>query len=540
MEPEKDDGNIEYKLKLINKKKERIDELVSQMRFRCNEGNGECIYNLGVEDNGIMTGITDEEYEETIQNLKTMATKNNYSVSLLSSELVKDNKRIYEILVREKNNNKFIDIKVAIAGNVDAGKSTFIGSLVSGENDNGRGSARSIVFNYIHEIKTGRTSSVAHQILGFDYEGKIVNHQSLNKLSWPEIVQKSSKIISFFDLAGHEKYLKTTVTGLASSFPDLCCIMIAGNNGMTVMTKEHIFLCVTLKIPFIIIITKIDICAERKNVLEQTVKDLTKFLKFPGIRRIPLIVKTKDDILLSTKNIYNESITPIFHISNVTGEGLENVKTFFNIVNKRPVPKNIEPKENLVEYHIDNTFTVAGCGLVVGGHLISGSVKVGDKLLFGPNNGQYENVTIKSIHSKRMAVQNVNSGSYVCFGLKKHDKNDKSKVKKGSVIISPNNEKLIVQKFIAKVDILRTHTTTVRVGYEPTLHAYSIRQVVKILDITNKKNIRNTIIDDNILRNGDTAMVTFEFKYRPEFLKVGTRFILCEGKCKIVGEVINN
>ena len=32
---------------------------------------------------------------------------------------------------------------------------------------------------------------------------------------------------------------------------------------------------------------------------------------------------------------------------------------------------------------------------------------------------------------------------------------------------------------------------------------------------------------------------TFEFKYRPEYLKIGTRFILCEGKCKIVGEVIS-
>ena len=535
MEPEKNDGNIEYKLKLINKSSERIEELATQMRYRCNEGNGECIYNIGVEDNGNILGISEEEFNETINILKSMAIKNNYSVNLLSETSTKDNKKLYEVLVREKNENKYIDIKVAVAGNVDAAKTTFVSCLTSGQNENGRGSARSSIFNFIHEVKTGRTSSIAHQILGYDYDGKIVNYSGLNKMSWSEIVEKSSKIISFFDLAGHERYLKTTIAGLASSFPDLCCIMVAGNNGLSPMTKEHIFLCITLKIPFIIIITKIDLCKERKNVLEETIKDISKFLKYPGIRRIPFVLKTNDDIITSAKNIYNESVIPIFQISNVSGEGLEKIRSFFNILQKKPVIN--KEKDDIIEYHIDNTFMVAGVGLVVGGHLISGTIKVGDKLLIGPINGQYEQIVIKSIHCKKISLQKVSYGSYVCLAIKKIERN---KIKKGSVIISNNNTKLLVNTFIAKIDILRTHTTTVRVGYEPTLHAYSIRQVVKIIEIKNKKNIRNTTVDDNILRNGDTALVTFRFKYRPEFLKVGTRFILCEGKCKIIGEVISN
>jgi GTPase len=536
MEPEKNDGNVEYKLKLINKSTDRIEELATQMRYRCNEGNGECIYNIGVEDDGNILGISDEEFNETIEILKTMAIKNNYSVNLLSKIDTKDDKKVYEVLVREKINNKYIDIKVAVAGNVDCGKSSFIGTLTSGQNDNGRGSARSSVFNYIHEVKTGRTSSVSHQILGYDYDGKIVNSSGLNKMSWSEIVEKSSKIISFFDLAGHEKYLKTTITGLASSFPDICCIMISGNNGISPMTKEHIFLCVTLKIPFIIIITKIDLCKDRKNVLEETLKDISKFLKYPVIRRIPFNIKNDDDIITAVKNVYNESIIPVFQISNVSGEGLDKIKSFFNILQKKPII-NYKEIDDIVEYHIDNTFMVAGVGLVVGGHLISGTIKIGDKLLIGPINGQYEQIVIKSIHCKKISLQKVSYGSYVCLAIKKMERN---KIKKGSVIISNNNNKLLVDTFIAKIDILRTHSTTVREGYEPTLHAYSIRQTVKIIEIKDKKNIRNATIDDNILRNGDTALIKFKFKYRPEFLKIGTRFILCEGKCKIIGEVISN
>jgi len=931
MEPESNDGNIEYKLKIIYKDDERISSLATQMRYRCLQGEGECIYNLGIEDDGTITGMTDEEYKETLENINLIATKNNYSVTILSSNETKDSKKVYEVLIREIHENKHIDIKIAVAGNVDCGKcngfntpiimydgkikmiqdikkgdllmgddstprtvletttgsgelyeifplngdsykvnknhvlcfkischdtvchdtvcfdknrnrfkikwmelidnipvikekrmpvefskiesenelkntdklkggdiieltfeqyinlptntqnalklyktgiefqvkelpvdpymigywlgdgtesaseittqdsttvkyfktnlgkykcylqyrknkgtnnykygitgngtiggnlflttlkslnlinnkhipdiykynsrenrlkllaglidsygsysnifefsqtldheklmddviylcrslgfacyknkkkttwthkgikkteeawrinimgediekiptlclrkkafkrkspknvlvtridkiiickqekyygfeldgngrfllgdfsvthnSSIIGCLTTGKNDNGRGSARSSVFNYTHELKSGRTSSIAHHIVGFDHDGKIVNYQGLNKLSWPEIIQRSSKVISFFDLCGHEKYLKTTILGLASSFPDVCMIMVDANNGIKPMTKEHIFLCVTLKIPFIIIISKLDICKDRSNILEETIQGIKKFLQYPGIRRIPLNVKSKDDVILSTKNIYSESITPIFKTSCVTGEGMDNLKMFFNILSKKPI-KNYE--KDIVEFHIDHIFNVSGFGLVVGGHLISGTVDVGDKLLIGPHTGLYENIIIRSIYCKKTPLQTVSHGSYVCFGLKKVDKISKANIRKGNVIISNKNEKLIVKKFTAEINILKTHSTTVKVGYEPIFHAHSIRQITKIIDISNKRNARgNQIIDDtNILRNGDIATVVLEFKYFPEYLKKGTRFILAEGRCKIVGEVL--
>ena len=37
--------------------------------------------------------------------------------------------------------------------------------------DDGRGLARNKVFNYKHEIANGRTSSIAHEIMGFDELG---------------------------------------------------------------------------------------------------------------------------------------------------------------------------------------------------------------------------------------------------------------------------------------------------------------------------------------------------------------------------------
>lgn len=68
-----------------------------------------------------------------------------------------------------------LDDRIAVVGNVDAGKSTMLGVLTHGELDNGRGLARKKLFRHKHEIESGRTSSVGTDILGFDCEGLVIN-----------------------------------------------------------------------------------------------------------------------------------------------------------------------------------------------------------------------------------------------------------------------------------------------------------------------------------------------------------------------------
>lgn len=65
-----------------------------------------------------------------------------------------------------------------------------------------------------HEIESGRTSSVGGEILGFDSKSQPITHPSSSgrKLTWEEICKRASKVLSFVDLAGHEKYLKVRMT----------------------------------------------------------------------------------------------------------------------------------------------------------------------------------------------------------------------------------------------------------------------------------------------------------------------------------------
>jgi GTPase len=130
-----------------------------------------------------------------------------------------------------------------------------LGVLVKGGLDDGRGKARVNLFRHKHEIESGRTSSVGMEIMGFDSKSDVVvSNVAGRKLTWEEIGRRSvsssqrfyslrateqiqAKVISFTDLAGHERYLRTTVFGLLSSEPNYCLLMIAANNGLVGMSK---------------------------------------------------------------------------------------------------------------------------------------------------------------------------------------------------------------------------------------------------------------------------------------------------------------
>lgn len=532
MEPEKEEGNIEYKLKLMNITPERIERLATQMRYRCTEGGSECIYILGVEDDGTMTGMTSEEYDSTIKCIQAAAQTNSYSVTQLTKNTVGNERYVYEVLVREKNTAQYIDVKVSVAGSVDSGKTSFLGVLTSGKKDNGRGSARLSVFNYPHEIQTGRTSSIGHQIVGYDNEGRNVSYNNGRMLSWPEIVKNSSKIISFYDLAGHEKYLKTTIFGLSASCPDLCIIMVAANRGVLRMTREHIFLCVTLGIPFCIIVTKIDMVQNNDKILNETMTSINKILKNPGVRKVPLKIKSEDDVIRSAIHLHTNTIVPIFTVSNTTLEGMDFMNKFLHLAPKKQFERSVED----VEMHIDLAWTVPSVGTVLGGHIKSGNIKVGDKLWFGPNNNRYTQVTVKSIHCKKVAVQEVDCGRYACLGLRGITKQD---FRKGNVIVSKKDQQILCERIKAEVEVLQAHSTTIKEGYQPIMHALTVRTSCLIEKIENKVSARNELTDeDKVLRAKDKATITLKLHLGKKYIKPNTNILLCEGRTKVIGRII--
>lgn len=397
------------------------------------------IFDVGYEANGDSMNLTKDEWDLAMKRITKAAAKEKADVQILLTTNVggaydaaeaKDAACSGKILIRQQpaSNEEVIETRIAVVGNVDAGKSTMLGVLVKGGLDDGRGKARVNLFRHKHEIESGRTSSVGMEIMGFDTKGNVtVSDTPGRKLSWEEIGKRSAKVISFTDLAGHEKYLRTTVFGLLSSSPNYCLLMVAANNGLIGMSREHLGIALALNVPVMVVITKIDICPPQ--ILEQTITQLTRILKSPGARKIPVFIKNREECINTATQFVSQRICPVFQVSNVTGENLDLVRSFLNIL---PHHGHYDA-EAPFEFSVNDTFSVPFVGTVVSGVVKSGVVHAGDTVLIGPDSlGQFTTTVIRSIERKRIPVPACSAGQSASFALKRVRRKD---VRKGMVVL---------------------------------------------------------------------------------------------------------
>ncbi|KAK3680214.1 hypothetical protein LTR78_000592 [Recurvomyces mirabilis] len=517
-------------------------QLKDIISLRLDEGHGECLFDVGLEDNGDSQGLTEQEWDAALARLevvlkelkadsRVLMTKNvEGGKSDVGNELKKERGCIGKFLIRRwpEDVDDVIETRIAVVGNVDAGKSTLLGVLVKGGLDDGRGKMRVNLFRHKHEIESGRTSSVGMEIMGFDTKGEVVvSGVPGRKLSWEEIGKRSAKVISFTDLAGHERYLRTTVFGLLSSEPNYCLLMVAANNGLIGMSKEHLGIALALNVPVMVVITKIDICPPQ--ILQQTLTQLTKILKSPGARKIPIFIKNREECVNTATQFISQRICPIFQVSNVTGESLNLVREFLNILPHHGKYDISAP----FEFHVNDTFSVPFVGTVVSGVVKCGIVHAGDTVLVGPDGlGQFTTTTIRSIERKRIPVPACSAGQSASFALRRVRRRD---VRKGMVVLlakpadanpnTPITQPKVHREFVAEVLIL-SHATTIRTKYQAMLHVGPVSQTCAIIDI-----------DRAYIRTGDRATVAFRFVQRPEFLAVGDRILFREGRTKGLGIV---
>ena len=267
-----------------------------------------------------------------------------------------------------------------------------------------------------------------------------------------------------------------------------------------------------------VVITKIDICPP--HILENTITQLTRILKSPGARKIPIFIKTREDTINTATQFVSHRICPVFQVSNVTGESLDLVRTFLNIL---PHHGHYDAQAPF-EFHVNDTFSVPFVGTVVSGIVKSGVIHAGDPILIGPDSlGQFTTTHIRSIERKRIPVPVCSAGQSASFALKRVRRKE---VRKGMVVLPKlDTPPKVYREFVAEVLIL-SHATTIKTRYQAMLHVGPVSQTCAIIDI-----------DRAFIRTGDRATVAFRFVQRPEYLAVGDRILFREGRTKGLGIV---
>lgn len=404
--PEPQLGNIEYKLKLINPTSQRFEHLVTQMKWRLREGKGEAVYEIGVQDSGYLLGLSDKDMAASLDTLKKMANKLGASTTILRRKTIASQRSVAEVLVRKiPDDQHSIEVRVSVLGGVNAGKSTLLGVLTQGELDNGRGCARLNMFRHRHEIQSGRTSCISHEALGFDTQGNVIN-LSLDMMTAEEVSEKSSKLVTFMDLAGHRRYLKTTVQALTGYSPHFSMLVVSAE-GINSMTYEHLDLIQALDMSYFIVVTKIE-----NTSPDATLTKLKSILASIECRKMPFLIRTNDDVITAGARKFPEQIVPIFYVSNVTGAGLDLLTRFLFLLS--PGISNAE-KERLeqqpCEFMVDEIFKIPGVGSVVGGLLNKGVLTEDTEMRIGPlQDGSFYPVNVQSIHRNRAPCRVVRAG----------------------------------------------------------------------------------------------------------------------------------
>lgn len=553
--PEEDTGSTEYKLHLVGLTDTQMQHRASQLQFRLEDGSicGQAVYFIGMTDDGFPIGITREEMTQSIDNLQkivdkvkgaticsveettvtyhaqseddlvqtfilnpryTTGKKERYRSNVVEKwNILRRNKEngfpaftryISEVIIR-KSPGDYWEIKIAVAGNVDCGKSTLLGVLSSGSFDNGRGSARLNVLKHRHEAMTGRTSSIGQQIMGFDRFGNSVN-ASMAKLNhgikheWRDIVNDSQKIVTLFDLAGHIGYLSQTIRGLSGNQLDYAIVVVGANLSASIilnpedkkqipewvsMTAEHLSIIVALGIQCIVVVTKIDSTPE--NVCADTIKRLNALLKSKfATYSVDDIGDVRSCIGLMDKG----NIVPIVKVSNVTGEGHDILRKMLAML----PPKRIYINDSPPVMQIHEIYRkVAGVSIVIAGQLTRGILFEPDgkrqcRIKIGPlANGKFLETRVRSLECKRVSTPMVKAGRYVCIGLPKNDEiNDQ--IRSGMFVIGSEMNPTSSWEFWLYVKLAKTNPTCMRAGYTPYCHIGHIRQSCKILAMLEWRN----------------------------------------------------
>ncbi len=511
---ERTDGRVEFKERLsreVHLSEARFESLAAQLRHRVLSGDGEATYVVGVTDEGHVAGIPPGDFSESMEVLNLIAEE--AGAHLESVETWGTNDGIVGVASVKDGGSLEIatdHLIVGTAGHVDHGKSTLVGSLVTGRPDDGEGGMRSYLDVKPHEVERGLSADLSYGVYGFDDEGPVRVDKPDRKSDRATVVESADRVVSFVDTVGHEPWLSTTIRGLLGQKLDYGLLKGAAHDGPTETTREHLGVLLATDLPTIVAITKTDLVPESE--VEAAQRDVERLLRQAG--RSPLSI-ARHGVEAALEEI-GDGVVPIVRTSAVTMDGLSTLDTLFS-----QLPKTAAAGGEFRMY-IDRTYRITGVGAVASGTIESGTVAAGDELLVGPvTDGTFKSVEVRSIEMHYHRVDRAEAGRIVGIALKGIDEAD---LERGMALVPHSTDPTPTRRFEAEVMVLN-HPTRIHTGYEPVVHLETVSEAARFEPL------------DGQLLPGDTGETEVEFKFNPYLIEPGQRFVFREGRSKGVGTV---
>jgi len=502
-----------------------MESLAAQLRHRVLSGDGEATYVIGVDDDGAIAGISPDAFSESMDVLSLLAEEADAHIEDVETWGI-ENQHATESETTAAAGEGLVGIAtlrdgpmleaddehvvVGTAGHVDHGKSTLVGSLVTGDRDDGQGGTRSFLDVQPHEVERGLSADLSYAVYGFDDDGPVRMDNPHRKTDRAAVVQEADRLVSFVDTVGHEPWLHTTIRGLVGQKLDYGLLAVAADDGPTKTTREHLGILLATELPTLVAITKTDIVSEER--VAEVESEVEAMLREVGETPLPV---DRHGVDAAIEEI--GTVVPILRTSPVTGAGIDDLDTLFEAL-----PKRDNDADAPFRMYIDRSYAVTGVGAVASGTVNAGTVEAGDELLLGPMpDGSFREVTVRSIEMHYHRVDKAKAGRIVGIALKGVEE---AEIERGMALVPRDSQPNPVREFEAEVVVLN-HPTRIGDGYEPVVHLETLSEAAQFFP------------EDGRLLPGDNGRTTVRFKFRPYLIEEGQRFVFREGQSKGVGTV---
>ncbi len=396
-------------------------------------------------------------------------------------------------------------LKIVIDGHVDHGKSTFVGRLF---NDTGS----------LPEGKLEQLQKIAERRgVPFEWANLMDALQSERDQNitidtaqiWFQTPKRQYVII---DAPGHKEFLKNMITGAANA--EAALLLIDANEGIQEQSRRHGYLLNLLGIRQIaVLVNKMDLQGYSQARFDQIEKDYRAFLRTVGVEPglfVPMSAKLGDNIASRSANMswwHGPTVLEALDQFNVTA-----------------APDN-QPLRFAIQdiYRFDER-------RIISGRIESGTVKVGDRLLFSPGN---KSSTVKTIERWSAPNQDrASAGESIGITL-----TEQIFVERGSVAALETDPPYVLNRFKARLFWLGRKPFTKGKSYKLKLATQEaeceIESIEKVIDASTLETISRSHNEIFVGRH-EVAELTIRtkravaFDTHAEIIATG-RFVIVDG-----------
>ncbi len=340
-------------------------------------------------------------------------------------------------------------------------------------------SLRPVVVGTSGHIDHGKTALVT-RLTGIDTD-RLPEEKARGisiELGFAHMRLPSGRPISFVDVPGHERFVKTMLAGAGGI--EAVVLVVAADEGVMPQTREHLDIVHFLGVA--------------RGVVALTKSDLVE----PDL--LALVEEEARDLLRGT----TIEGAPIVACSARTGDGLERLVATLDDVLGRA---GEAPPEGPFRLPVDRVFSMPGFGTVVTGTLRAGEVAVGDRVAILPS-GREARVRKAQVHGED--VERARAGERTALALHGVDRDE---VERGDIVAAPGAlpvSHMLDVRFAASPRLPRPLANRARIRYHQ-----GTREILG----------RMVLLDREELGPGESALVQLRLE-SPEAGLAGDRFVL--------------